>query len=589
MSGGNVESPIMQVLGSKKLASNNSTERYRLLVSDGKYHNSFAMVATQLNEMVSSGQLAEFTIVKINRYITSLFNASDKERRVMVILELDILKKGSEVGIRIGNPVSFEESLNNTDKSEVQAASKPAPVINSKPNSGYSVSSSKPKMSPALTSNQVHPISSLSPYQNRWCIKARVTNKQPSRTYTTARGEGKLFSVVFTDESGEIKCTGFNSAVDKFSNLLELNKVYLVSNCSVKPANKRFTQADYEMTFHDDSVVQPCDDDVGVPTAIYNFVPLNKLADMSVDSVVDVIGVAKQASDVQIITARSTGRELKKREVVLVDPSGISVTLTLWGNDAIEFNCTGNPVVAIKGARINEFMGGKSLSVQMNSTFLKDPDVDEAHKLRGWWSAGGSNEEHSSISNKGVSGSGSNTNFVLLGDLTSRGLGLADKADYFSDVVTVLMAKQENCIYKACPVEDCKKKIIDLNNGVYRCEKCNREHTTFKYRMLLSAQVSDFTGSSWVTLFHEEAQKLLGVDAEVIGSMIDENNDAYKDYFTNINFKQFQMKFRTKMESYNDEKRLKTTVVSLEPLDHKAYAKRLLEDFKASSGISTGR
>lgn len=49
------------------------------------------------------------------------------------------------------------------------------------------------------------------------------------------------------------------------------------------------------------------------------------------------------------------------------------------------------------------------------------------------------------------------------------------------------------------------------------------------------------------------------------------------------------MKFRTKMESYNDEKRLKTTVVSLEPLDHKAYAKRLLEDFKASSGISTGR
>lgn len=66
--------------GSKKLASNNATERYRLLVSDGKYHNSFAMVATQLNEMVSSGQLSEFTIVKINRYITSIFNTSDKER-----------------------------------------------------------------------------------------------------------------------------------------------------------------------------------------------------------------------------------------------------------------------------------------------------------------------------------------------------------------------------------------------------------------------------------------------------------------------------------------------------------------------------
>lgn len=101
----------------------------------------------------------------------------------------------------------------------------------------------------------VHPISSLNPYQNRWSIKARVTNKQPTRTYRNAKGEGKLFSVVFTDDSGEIKCTGFNSVVDKLGDLLELNKVYIVSNCTIKPANKKFTQADYEMTFHEDSVV----------------------------------------------------------------------------------------------------------------------------------------------------------------------------------------------------------------------------------------------------------------------------------------------------------------------------------------------
>lgn len=82
-------------------------------------------------------------------------------------------------------------------------------------------------MSPAGT-NTIHPISSLSPYQNRWCIKARVTNKQAPRTYTTARGEGKLFSVIFTDESGEIKCTGFNSAVDKFANLLQVNYLKLI-------------------------------------------------------------------------------------------------------------------------------------------------------------------------------------------------------------------------------------------------------------------------------------------------------------------------------------------------------------------------
>lgn len=81
---------------------------------------------------------------------------------------------------------------------------------------------------------------------------------------------------------------------------------------------------------------------------------------------------------------------------------------------------------------------------------------------------------------------GNNANWVLLGELTSQGLGLGDKADYFSGVVWVLMARSENCMYKACPGTDCKKKVMDMNNGMYRCEKCNRDYEHFVYRLLLS-------------------------------------------------------------------------------------------------------
>lgn len=49
------------------------------------------------------------------------------------------------------------------------------------------------------------------------------------------------------------------------------------------------------------------------------------------------------------------------------------------------------------------------------------------------------------------------------------------------------------------------------------------------------------------------------------------------------------MKFRTKMESYNDESRLKTTIVNVDPVDSRAYARRLLTQFKQDAGISTGR
>lgn len=60
------------------------------------------------------------------------------------------------------------------------------------------------------------------------------------------------------------------------------------------------------------------------------------------------------------------------------------------------------------------------------------------------------------------------------------------KADYFSSVATVVFLRKENCMYQACPTQDCNKKVIDQQNGLYRCEKCDSEFPDFKYRMLLS-------------------------------------------------------------------------------------------------------
>lgn len=72
-----IDKPVLQILGSKQIKSTENSERYRLLVSDGKYLNSFAMLATQLNNFVSEGQLTDNTIVRIDRFITSMVNKSD--------------------------------------------------------------------------------------------------------------------------------------------------------------------------------------------------------------------------------------------------------------------------------------------------------------------------------------------------------------------------------------------------------------------------------------------------------------------------------------------------------------------------------
>lgn len=58
------------------------------------------------------------------------------------------------------------------------------------------------------------------------------------------------------------------------------NKVYLISRCQLKIANKKFSNIknDYEMTFGDDTKILPCeDDDSNIPTIQYNFVKLDQI------------------------------------------------------------------------------------------------------------------------------------------------------------------------------------------------------------------------------------------------------------------------------------------------------------------------
>ena len=93
---------------------------------------------------------------------------------------------------------------------------------------------------------KIVPINSLNAYQNRWTIKARVSVKGTIRRYNNARGEGKVFSFDLVDAAGgEIKVTAFTDACDKFFDLIQKGKVYMISKASLKP--KRAVRS---ITFH---------------------------------------------------------------------------------------------------------------------------------------------------------------------------------------------------------------------------------------------------------------------------------------------------------------------------------------------------
>lgn len=263
----------------------------------------------------------------------------------------------------------------------------------SRSNNFYSNNNNISKIDHNITNSALtHPISSLSPYQNKWVIKARVVVKSPIRTWSNAKGDGKLFSMDVMDESGEIRITAFRDQCDKFYDLIQVDQVYFISKCQLKPANKKFSSLnnDYEMSMTNETVIQLCtDDNDSIPDIRYDFIPISRIAVMEDKSTVDVIGICKDVGELQVFTARTNNREMKKRDLTLVDTSNASITLTIWGDEAVNFDGHLQPVILLKGARINEFNGGKSLS-SGNSTSMKiNPDIPEGHKLRGWYDNGG--------------------------------------------------------------------------------------------------------------------------------------------------------------------------------------------------------
>lgn len=65
-------------------------------------------------------------------------------------------------------------------------------------------------------------------------------------------------------------------------------------------------------------------------------------------------------------------------------------------------------------------------------------------------------------------------------------LGMSENTDYFTTRATIIYIKQDSFAYPACLSPDCNKKVIEIDSGQWRCEKCDRTHPKPEYRYIVS-------------------------------------------------------------------------------------------------------
>lgn len=593
----------LQVANSKVITdSAQNDRRYRCVLSDG-LNSIQGLIDSACNSYLEANGFARYSIINIDQY-----TVAKTMKRIILIANLTVeVPRAERIGHELaGLDLYFDEHPEEDTATAVTSSGsdKAAPADQNAAHtlagnaaaSGPSGGSAAAKPAagtnggrPARPERPVNPIESLSPYQNNWTIKGRVSYKGDIRTWLNSKGEGKLFNVNFLDELDEIRATAFNDMADKFFNLLEEGKVYYVSKARIQQAKPKFSHLShpYELSLDKDLEVTECFDTADVPKINFNFARLDTVQNLEKDSVIDVIGVVNAVNEVFQITAKLTGKPFNRRNITIVDDSNFAIDVGLWNQTAVDFSIPAGSVVAFKGVKVQDF-GGRSLTLTHLGSIMNNPDIPEAYQLKGWYDSKGASESFKTLKSELPSEPLSRRKTIA--QVESEGLGAGEKPDYFSVKASILYVKPDNFCYPACNNEvnttgrgpsPCNRKVIQESDGQWRCERCNLTFAEPHYRYILSALILDHTGQIWVTLFDDEAQKLLNTPAgRLMELRQDEESGEFTKVVQSVTMHEYNFRVRAKQDSYNGTTRTRYQVNSVSELDYNAECSSLVKELE---------
>ncbi|XP_068654082.1 replication protein A 70 kDa DNA-binding subunit B [Aristolochia californica] len=570
---------VVQVVDLKPIG--NSTTRFTFLASDGQ-RKLKAMLPTNFSSEIHAGKFQNLGLIRILDYTCNAI--PNQTEKALIITKCEVVSPALET--EIVSEVKNESGIILKPKQEVFAKSAAQIVHEQHGNSA-------PAARMALT-RRVHPLVSLNPYQGSWTIKVCLTNKGNLRTYKNAKGEGHVFNVELTDEDGtQIQATMFNNAATKFYPKFELGKMYYISKGSLRVANKQFktVQNDYEMNLNENSEVEEVvGEGVFVPETKFNFIQIEDLGSyVNGREFVDIIGVLQNVSPTTSIRRKINNETIPKRDITVADDSGKTVVVSLWNDLATTVGqglldmVESAPIVAIKSLKVGDFQG-VSLSTLSRSTVQINPEIPEAKKLRSWYESEGKGTLMEAVGSgiNSVTKSGARSFYsdrVSISHITSSPSLGEEKPAFFSLKAYVSFIKPDQKMwYRACKL--CNKKVTEALGSGYWCEGCQKNDAESSLRYILVVKISDPTGEAWVSVFNEQAEKIIGCTADELERMKSETEDGklFQQKLKEAKWVPHLFRVSVAQHEYNNEKRQRITLRAIGPVDWSAESRYLLEE-----------
>ncbi|XP_059076610.1 replication protein A 70 kDa DNA-binding subunit A-like [Cryptomeria japonica] len=528
--GDDLPSALLQVLSFQKMQNNtDDTNRHKLVLSDGKY--------MQLGILPSKyATLIDSDILKIGTIVYTI-----------VILSLQVKQS---VCPFFGKP----EYLFKEQQPEIMSEDKPS---TSKQSLQFATELPSPQ---TTTFENISPIKTLNPYQNKWTIKGKVTHKRPIKAYSTATKNGHVFSFDIVDCDGsEIRITCFDEIAKLHYNRVDIGSHYIISKGSVKEANARYNKLNshLEITLSNTSTVKRCTNKEQADQQTAPFTPISELFQLTNNTVVDVIGLVLYVGDI-IPIHRKDGSQTQKRVVKINDLSGSTFDINLWGPIAeqkgleLKNMLTNDSVVilVLRNARVG-YSNGKLVNIIAATTLHINPSFPEAGLLT---SRGKDPLLDVPFVAKTIHIDGKYTRMTISSIREQMSIRPETIQTTLLAILRYVNVNDQHFYYTACPL---------IVNGRPCKKKC----------------------TLWATAFDEGGNHLLHKTARQLYAL---QNDATTIETPSLVIKRvlshyYSFTLLVSTKTYNSESKMKVTINKVAPVDFKAECHALLAEISCLS------